>query len=452
MTDMVFAGTIILPSRVIEAGWVLVSDGMVQHVGEGAPPAGERHGGAGMYVMPGAIDAQVHSRSQKDQEDFLGSTRSAAVGGVTTIVDMPYDDGDLICTADRFTAKVEAASKQARVDFALYATVDPDEGSRRIDELVAAGAAGFKFSAFGTHPKRFPRISPYLMHQCFAAIAPHGLIAGVHNEDDETVRAAEEAVRATGNSGYTAHGLSRPPIAEALATASVYEIGASTKCAAHIVHCSIGRGYELAAAYRSQGNDATIEACIHYLMLDEESDVSRLNGLAKVNPPIRGKREREALWRHLAAGNITVVSTDHVSWSLDRKDNPDIFANASGVPGLEVLVPLLLKGLDEHDLSLSHAARLLAHNPAHLFRLGHVKGALAIGRDADVTLFTKSPYRYDPAASGANVVGWSPYAGIELPYRVEATYLRGEAIAAEGKVLAAPGTGRFQQPMRTTAA
>lgn len=450
MADQIYVGDIVLPDRAIDNGWVLVGDGAIQQVGDGPAPAGERHGGPGTIVLPGAIDAQVHSRSQQDQEDFVWSTRSAAAGGVTTIVDMPYDDGELICTAERFRRKVAAAAAQARVDFALYATVDPLDGIAHVDPLVEAGAAAFKFSTFGTHPQRFPRVAPHILHDCFAAIARHGLVAGVHNEDDETVRAMTERVRLSGATDYAAHGRARPPLAEALATAQVYETGAATGCAAHVVHCSIGRGYELAAAYRAQGHQATIEACIHYLMLDE-GDVARLGGMAKVNPPIRPRIEREALWRHLAAGNVTVVSTDHVSWSRDRKTNPDMLANASGVPGLEVLLPLLVAGLVARGLPLTHAARLLADNPARLFRIDARKGALALGRDADITLMRHAPRRYDPAASGNNVVDWSPYAGMELPYRVEATYLRGRLIAENGNVLAAPGSGRFISPARSAA-
>jgi allantoinase len=446
MADQVFIGTVVLPDRVIEHGYVLAADGLVQRVGEGPAPAGETHGGPGFLVMPGAIDSQTHSCSQQDQEDFIWSTKSAAAGGVTAIVDMPYDAGRLISDKARFEAKVRDAGAQSRVDFALYATVDPEEGASKIDELVEAGAAAFKFSTFGTDPKRFPRIPPHQMHACFAAIAPHGLMAGVHNEDDEMVRAYVAEVAASGATDYAAHGRSRPPITEALATVQVYEIGASTGCSAHIVHCSIGRGYELAAAYRAQGFDSTIEACIHYLMLNEDDDVRRLKGRAKVNPPIRARQETEALWRHLAAGNITVVSTDHVSWSLDRKDNPDMLKNASGAPGLEALYPLLLKGLTERGLSLTHAARLLAQNPAKLFRLEHLKGALAVGRDADVVLMRRDAYRYDPAASGNNVVDWSPYEGMELPYRVEQVFLRGALIAEQGRVLAEPGSGRFLRP------
>jgi len=357
--DLIVTGRVVRPDRILDDGYVAVRDGVVERIGQGpAPAARQRYNFGSALVLPGAIDSQVHSRSQRDQEDFIWSTRSAAAGGVTTIVDMPYDDGFLVCTGARVRQKAREAGEQARVDFALYGTVHPDHGPRHIADMVAAGAAGFKFSTFGTHPERFPRIPPQTLYACFAEVARSGLIAGVHNENDEFVRAAEKSVAASGITDYRAHGLSRPPLSEALAIAEIYEIAAATGCSGHVVHCSIGRGYELCGAYRQQGFDTTIEACIHYLTLDEENDVKRLGGKAKINPPLRTRRELDALWHHLAAGNITVVSTDHVSWSEDRKTDPIMQKNASGVPGLEVLYALLLKGLEERALSLTLAARL----------------------------------------------------------------------------------------------
>jgi allantoinase len=446
--DRVIRGRVVLPRQVIEDAYVAISAGLVVGVGAGpGPRAAEIDDYRDSLVLPGAIDGQVHSRSQKGQEDFIWSTRAAAAGGVTTIVDMPYDDGELICNDERFVRKAQSAAEQARVDFALYATLRPDSDAAEVPGLVAAGACAFKFSTFGTHPERFPRIPPHQLYRYFSAIAPTGVSAGVHNENEELVRAATASVEAQRLTDYRAHGLSRPPIAELLATAEIYEIGAATGCPVHVVHCSIGRGYELAAAYRAQGYNATIEACIHYLVLSEEEDVARLGGKAKINPPIRSKTEVESLWRHLAAGNVTIVSTDHVSWSEDRKTDPNMLKNASGVPGLEVLYPLLLRGLEQRGLSLTLATRLLAHNPARHFRLAS-KGALAVGCDADVTVLRRAPYVYDPAASGHNVVTWSPYAGMTLPWRVEATFLRGERVFTAGEVLAKPGSGRFVAPPR----
>ncbi|AIC25554.1 allantoinase protein [Rhizobium etli bv. mimosae str. IE4771] len=445
--DLVLQGTVVLPDRILEEGYVAARDGKIAEIGLGVPPAArERHLLGRALILPGAIDAQVHSLSQKNQEDFIWSTHSAAAGGVTTIVDMPYDEGDLVCSAAAVKRKIDHAGRQARVDFALYGTVDPEEGPARIGEMVEAGVAAFKFSTFGTDPKRFPRIPPTLLDACFAAIAPTGLTAGVHNEDDEAVRSYIEQVKARGITDWRAHGLSRPPITELLAMHTIFETGAATGCPAHVVHCSLGRGYDIARAYRRDGFAATVECCIHYLTLDEENDVKRLGGKAKINPPLRPRAEVEKLWRKVADGDVWLVSTDHVSWSENRKTNPDMLANASGVPGLEVMVPLFVKGAIERGIPLTWAARLMAENPAKHFRLDHIKGALTPGKDADITVLEPRDSIYDASASGNNVVGWSPYNGIALPWTVAATYLRGEKIAEGGKVLAKPGTGRFVRP------
>ena len=445
--DLVLAGTVVTADAVIERGYVAVRDGSIAAVAAGpAPQARERHDLGSALILPGAIDAQVHSLSQKGQEDFIWSTRSAAAGGVTTIVDMPYDEDNLVCSAAAVRQKVDHAAPQARVDFALYGTIDPEDGATRIAEQAAAGVAAFKFSTFGTDPKRFPRIAPPLLAEAFAEVAKTGLTAGVHNEDDESVRAAMAAVREAGISDWRAHGLSRPPLTELLATLQIYETGAQTGCPAHVVHCSLGRGYDIAADYRARGFAATIECCIHYLTLDEENDVRRLGGKAKINPPIRRREEVETLWSHVAAGNVTLVSTDHVSWSEDRKTDPEMLANASGVPGLEVLVPLFVKGAMARDIPLTWAARLLAANPARHFRLGHRKGALEIGKDADIAVLEPRPRRYDAAASGHNVVGWSPYQGIELPWTVSATWLRGRQVF-DGIDVGAPGGGQWVRPL-----
>src|ERR1700743_1617968 len=138
--DLVLQGTVVLPDRIVEQGYVAVRAGKIAEIGIGVPPAASaRHLLGKALILPGAIDAQTHSLSQRDQEDFIWSTRSAAAGGVTTIVDMPYDEGNVVNSAAAVRQKVEHAGPQARVDFALYGTVDPAEGASRIAEQVEAG-------------------------------------------------------------------------------------------------------------------------------------------------------------------------------------------------------------------------------------------------------------------------------------------------------------------------
>jgi len=451
--DRVVRGTLVTEEGVIENGFAAIRDGKIAQLGQGVAPAAKEVDDFGSaYVLPGAIDPQVHSRSQGKQEDFVWSTRSAAAGGVTTIVDMPYDQGVLISSAELLRQKAAEAGEQARVDFALYGTINPLEGVSQIAGLAEAGAAAFKFSTFETDPVRFPRITTPLLHAAFAEVARTGLIAGVHNENQEVIAAAMAAVKASGLTDYRAHTASRPAVSETLAIAEVYEIAQDTGASGHIVHCSLGRGYEMAESYRAQGVDATIEACIHYLVCCEEDDVARLVGRAKCNPPIRGRAEREALWAHLAKGNITVVSTDHVSWSLERKSSANMLENSSGMPGLEVMGSLLIDGLVERSLPLTHAAKLLSGNAARLFRISGQKGQLAVGCDADIAVYAHRPRVYDPAASGHNVVGWSPYEGRTITHAAIATYLRGGLVFDGKDVLAEPGHGQWVKPVRPAAA
>ncbi len=445
--DLVLTGRLILTDREVEGGFVAVRDGSVAMIGQGAAPgARERHDLGPALILPGAVDAQVHSLSQRGAEGFAASTAAAAAGGVTTIVDMPYDEGNLVCSAEAVARKAAEAEAEARVDVALYGTIAPEDGPARIAEQAEAGVAAFKFSTFGTDAKRFPRIPPQLLMDCFAEVARTGLAAGVHNEDDAFVREAMAAVEAAGITDWRAHGLSRPPMTEILALLQIYETGAATGCPAHVVHCSLSRGYEIARRYRAEGHHATVECCIHYLTLDEENDVARLGGKAKINPPIRPRAEVEALWRQVAAGNVSMVSTDHVSWTEERKTDPDMLSNASGVPGLEVMVPLFIKGAEARGIPLTWAARLLAENPARHFRIDDRKGGIAPGRDADLVVLKPVAQVYRGEDSRHSVAKWSPYDGIELPWTVAGTWRRGEQVFDGRDVLAAPGSGRFIRP------
>ncbi|MBS9781003.1 MAG: amidohydrolase family protein [Gammaproteobacteria bacterium] len=451
--EKLIKGHVVTAHGEIPNGYIAINDGKVARISEvsaGVPSANEVEDFSGCYLMPAAIDAQTHSRSQAGQEDFIWSTRAAAAGGVATLVDMPYDAGRLICNKERFELKKAEASEQTRVDFALYGTVHPEEGAKHIAEQVEAGAIGFKFSTFGTDPERFPRIPPYLLHECFTEIAKYGLVAGAHNEDDETVKHLIKKIQADGITDYRAHTLSRPVYSENLAVNEIYEIGAMTGCRSHVVHCSNARGYEICNNYRQQGFDATIEACLHYLVLSEEEDVSRLVGRAKVNPPIRGMKEREAIWQHLAAGNVTVVSTDHVSWSLDKKSYDNMFENSSGAASLEVLVTLMVDGAMKRGVPLSRLAQVLAYNPARLFSLQGQKGAIEIGCDADIAVVKHAPHVYKGSESGHNFTDWSAYDGRTIDYKIAATMVGGRWVYDGKDVLAEPGSGKFVRPSALT--
>ena len=444
--DLVVRGNIVLPDRVLENGFVAASNGVIAAIGDGTPPAAKTvHDASGKYVLPGGIDGQVHAGSQNPPEGIERSTMAAAAGGVSTIIDMPYDAAGPVVDAAKFREKVAIVEKEAHVDVGLYATIRKENGVKEIPGLVEAGACAFKFSTYESHPQRFPRIKPIDMLAAFQALAPTGVGGGVHNENQEMVDFLVEKLQAEGRTDPAAHGMSRPPISEALAMAEIYELGAEAGSRVHVVHCSIPQGIDICESYRKRGVRATVEVCVHYLMLDED-DMIRVGAYGKINPPIRPRETVEAMWGHVAAGHIDFVSTDHSPWPEEVKNNPNIFKNASGAPGLETLIPALYTGVVDHGLSVNQVAKLTAEGPAKYFLLYPRKGVLAEGSDADMAILETGEFPFD-ARKTVTCVDWSPFDGKTFKGRISATFVRGKQVWDGEKVLSSAGDGLFLRPV-----
>lgn len=444
--ELVVRGRLVLPDRIIEDGYVAVADGKVARIGFGTPPAArELHDCRGAWVVPGAVDGQTHTGSAN--HEWLGqASRAAAAGGVTTLVDMPYDEPEPAWSAEVFLAKAAKANADCHIDVGLYATIRPRDGLEAIPGLIEAGACAFKFSTFEANAQRFPRIDDAMLYEAMLRIAPSGLACGVHNQDQEMTLANIARLRAAGDTGWDAFGRAHPPLVENLATAKIYEIGAATGARAHAVHISLSRGFQLCNQYRASGVQATAETCVQYLMLNEEEHMRRLGAKTKHYPPLRPKAEVDKLWTHIANGDCDFVSSDHVAWGLERKGDPDIFKNAAGGPGLETLVPALWTGCLEHGISPTMAVRLLSEGPAKFF-LMQDKGSLQPGKDADIVVLEPGRFVHDPANSLA-AVNWSSFEGRTFGVRVAATFLRGQLAWDGRQIVNAAGAGRLQKPLR----
>ena len=449
--DLVIRGNVLLADRIVPDGFVAVRDGTIAHVGTGAPPAArEAVDARGQWVMPGVVDGQVHAASQANQEGIGWASRAAAAGGVTTMVDMPYDDPEPVWNADQLRRKIATVEQDAHVDVALYATISEAGGISTIRELIDGGACAFKFSTFEAAPGRFPRIGDDLLYDAFQAIAPSGLACGVHNQHQELTRKNIARLVAAGDTAWDAFCRAHPPLVEHLATATIYELGALTGARAHVVHCSLGRGFEVCEMYQAAGARASIETCVQYLMLNAEDDMRRLGARLKHYPPVRAQAEVETLWTHVAAGRCAFVSSDHVSWGLERKSDPNIFKNSSGGPGLESLLPAFWTGCEERGIAPTLVVRMLCDGPARHFSLRDRKGSFDVGADADIAVVEPGRFRFD-AANSLSAVRWSAFDGREMRIRVAATYLRGRKVYESGKVLNHAGDGRFLRPQARAA-
>jgi allantoinase len=451
--DLVIRGNIVDAYKVVHDGWIGVRDGRVAARGvcQGStPPSGrEAIDARGLWVLPGVIDGQVHSGSQANQEGLGWASRAAGAGGVTVMVDMPYDDPEPVASRNDLDAKIAVVERDCHVDVALFGTLNERHGLEAVDDLIAGGVCAFKFSTFEASPGRFPRVEEDILYEAFERIAPSGLACGVHNQMQDLTRKNLARMTAAGDTGWDAFLRAHPPLIENLATALIYEIGAETGARAHAVHVSTSRGFEICNMYRRAGHDVSIETCVQYLMLNHEYHTKRFGAKTKHYPPIRPKAETELLWGHIARGDCSFVSSDHVSWGLERKSDSNVFKNSSGGPGLETLLPAFWTGCEEHGLGPVVVVQQLSHNPARHFLLADRKGSLDIGADADIVLLKPERYMYDPSTS-LSAVQWSSFEGMEFSVRVMATFCRGTLVYEQGShrpsIRNKEGYGRFLRP------
>jgi allantoinase len=447
--DLVVSGRFALPGGRLTDGDIGVADGRIAELAS----VGELRGReridvpAGRLVLPGHVDAHVHTGSAPG-EGIARATASAAAGGVTTIVDMPYDDPEPVNTLARFEQKAARVEAEAIVDVALYATVAPSGGLDEIAPLHAAGAAAFKVSTFETHPVRFPRVPDGELLLAMEICAQLGALVCFHPENDDIVRRLSEKLVAAGRTDAMAHADARPPVAESEAIGRAIELAHATGCRTHLCHVSVERGFALAGYAIGDGVDVTAETCTHYLVMDED-DLRRLGGRAKINPPLRPRAQQDALWRLLDAGRVDQITSDHVGWSRELKDTPDIFAARSGVPGLETTLPLLFsEGVVRRGLPLGTLLHALCEGPAARYGLAPRKGAIALGADADLVVFDPAEqWRIDERELVCHA-GWSPYHGRDVTGRVKQVLVRGATAFAGGEVRARAGSGCVVRPVR----
>ncbi|QBY00081.1 dihydroorotase [Rhodophyticola sp. CCM32] len=447
MYDRIIKGRIVTDADILNDGWVAVTDGRIAEIGQGtAAQARETVDHGTDYILPGVVDGQTHATSCQGLKGIEETTQGALAGGVTTLVDMPYDNPLPLDRPERFDAKAEAIATHAHADMALYGTLTTETGTGQLQALRARGVVAFKISSFESSPTRFPRIPADLMLDLMEALAPTDLPIGLHNEDQEIVLARMVAARAAGEDGIEAHARARPLAAELAATGHFMALGEAAGAHVHPVHLTAQAGFDLVASFTARGARATGELCVHYLALDAAEDGARLGARMKVNPPIRAGAI-DGLWRAVTGGKVALISSDHSSWPIDNKLTASIFDAGAGVPGVETLLPLFWtlaerRGLDAPRL----CATMLSDRPAQFFGIDHAKGRIAVGREADLAVLETGSFPFE-ASRAHDGLRWSPFDGDIFDARVVATYLRG-AMAWDGsKIVNAPGDGRLVKRM-----
>ncbi len=447
-------GDAILPGTGRTACDIAVRDGRIAAILEpgAAADATESFDAAGLVIMPGAIDAHIHLGHGKDisrprvPEDAAVESAAAAKGGVTSFISYlmasePFEE--------ILPGVIAVAESGSRVDFGFHPIISTEAQLAGVPVYAREfGAPTFKIfmNNRGGEGARLglPDIDDgFLLRLCEAAARNGGMVCP-HPETIElawVMRDRAKAADPDGTGGLATWNASRPPFVEADAVQRAAYVAKTAGCPLYVVHTSSAEALSAGIRQRDAGAEVYLETCPHYLTHDigwEGGD------RGKINPPLREASDREALWDGLLSGEIDTVATDHVHRDASSKAG-GIWTASPGCPGLETLVPVLLsEGFHKRRLPLERIAELVAQNPAELMGLGHRKGAIAPGLDADlafIDLDARWTLTRDDIASAA---GYSIYEGWEFTGRVVHTTVRGEFALRDGALQdAAIGRGRY---------
>jgi allantoinase len=383
----------------------------------------------GEVLLPGLVDTHVHINEpgRTEWEGFDTGTRSAAAGGVTTVIDMPLNSVPPTTSAEALARKRAAAATQAHVDVGFWGGAVPGSVSD-MEDLHEAGVFGFKCFLVDSGVPEFPPLDPAGLGAAIAETSRLGAMLIVHAEDADLIAAAP----APGGPSYDTYLRSRPAAAEDRAIARVLDAARETGGRVHVLHLSSADSLPQLRAARAEGIDVTVETCPHYLAFSAEEIDDGATQL-KCAPPIREAANRERLWDALAASEIDMIVSDHSPCTADLKrgDTGDFAAAWGGIASLELGLPVIWTAARARGHRLADVMRWMASAPADRVGLTH-KGRIAAGGDADLVVFDPdAEFVVDPShLHQRNPV--SAYAGQRLAGVVRQTWLRGERVEVAG--------------------
>lgn len=359
-------------------------------------------------ILPAGIDLHVHFREPGDteKEDFFTGTKSAAMGGITTVMDMP-NNRPPIETRELLDNKIEIASEKSCIDFGLYGLLGGETEKMlertKFFKVYMSGTTGIEKSEFKDE---------------IETVYENGGKVAFHCEDDEEFGPPADDLK-----GYNEH---RPPESEesAIEKLSKYPEGPKRVC-----HISSEKGLNAAR------DSYTTEVTPHHLFMSEEA---LLEGFGKVNPPLRSQGDQFSLWEAFERDEIDILASDHAPHlDEEKKDFKDA---PPGIPGVQTMYPLLLNSANMGDISVSTVIETIAENPADY--LGLKKGYIKEGYDADLIITSFQAVEKIERKNLHHKVGWSPFEGFNaiFPRHVIS---RGEFVVKDREFVGDKGRGKY---------
>lgn len=402
-------------------------------------------------LLPGGVDVHTHLDSPlmgtTTADDFKSGTMAAAMGGTTTIVDYAMQPSGVRLT-EALQQHKDKANGKAVIDYGMHMCITDlyDGAVEELKEIREEGVSSLKvFMAYrGTL-----MLHDGQLYDVLRGASKIGSQVCVHAENGDVIDRIAADLVAEGKIGPGYHELARPPATEVEAVERAIRIAEMADTPIYFVHLSTEGAVEAVAEARGSGKPVSAETCTHYLTLDRELYDQPGFEPAKVvlTPPLRTFEHREALWRGLNTGALSVVSSDHCPFCFEDKQRlagSDFRSIPNGGPGVEHRMSVVYgRGVADGKISLERFVELTSTMPAKQFGLHPRKGSLGVGADADVIVLDPNRTTTITAERQYQAMDYTPYEGWTLPGRIERVYSRGQIVAHEGAFVGTIGRGQY---------
>ncbi len=420
-------GRVFTPGGLLDTD-IGVRDGRIVRIGSiAAEQGGEVFDAAGLTVLPGVIDTQVHFREpgNEHKEDLATGSAAAVAGGVTAVFEMPNTNPSTT-TAEAMEDKLKRAAGRMLCDHAFFiGAADNADALAELERMPGCcGVKIFMGSSTGS-----------LLVEDDAALA-RVLAAGrrrvaIHAEDEPRLKERKKIAEESGD--VADHPNWRDVESALKATQRIVALAREANRPIHVLHITTAEELEFLAGVKDV---ATVEATPQHLTMAAPDCYTRMGTLAQMNPPIREARHRDALWHAVREGVIDVLGSDHAPHTREEKDKP-YPASPSGMPGVETMLPLMLSHAASGRLSLARVVDLLCSGPQRIYNI-RGKGRIALGYDADFTVVDLKARRTLTHDMMHSRVGWTPFDGMEVQGWPMATIIRGGFAMRDGELAATP--------------
>ena len=409
-----------------EATDLLIVDGVIAALGaEAAQQAAnysdlKEHDFTGLVALPGLVDIHTHLREpgREDSETVYSGTRAAAAGGYTAVFAM----ANTTPVADNagVVEQVLNLGRQAGwVDVHPVGAVSAGLEGKHLSEMGAMAASKARVRVFSDDGKCVS--DPMLMRRALEYVKAFDGVIAQHSQDP---RLTENSQMHEGKVSAELGLRGWPAVAEESIIARDVLLTEHVGSRLHVFHLSTAGSVEIVRLAKARGINVTAEVTPHHLLLTDEL-ARTYSPLYKVNPPLRTQADVEAVRQALADGTIDVVGTDHAPHPVEDKDC-EWQAGAFGMTGLETALSVVIETMVKTGkLDWRGVARVMSQTPARIGRLEDQGGDIAVGQQANLAIIDPNVTRVVDGASQLTASDNTPYAGMELPGQVIATFLHG---------------------------